>query len=182
MYTKIINQSAFSVIAGFLLLATGLVNAQVSHGPDGNPYTFTGEIRLVSTTPIAEYVCDLELTSTLDDGSSSTDGFVTVVITGGVVEGNFPCGLITLQDLPWGHTDNGEIVTGGAIVDLNDIRMNAPFGLLSCSGDISVPFNSNATASDLNFNGLSFGGCTFSGTGGPQNVLFADPANNVTVP
>lgn len=180
MYNKTVKSSILATIVVCSALMTGLASAQVSHGPNGNPYTFTGEIQLGSS--VSTYVCELALTGNVTDGSSPIDGFVTVIVTSGTVSGNFPCGLITLENMPWGHTDNGELVAGGAIVDLGDIGATAPFGLLSCFGSISVPFNNDATASDFDFNGLSFGGCTFTGTGRPLNVLFADPSNNVTVP
>lgn len=181
MSMEMMKKSALAAIAGCSMLAAASVSAQtIVHGPDGNPYTFSGETRLV--TPLGTYVCDLELTGNVDVGSSASDAYGTVTVTGGDVTGDFPCGLITLENLPWGHTDNGEVVSGGAIVDLNNIGASAPLNLLDCDGDITVPFNNDSTASEFVLEGQSFGGCTFTGDGTPdQNTLFADPNNNVQV-
>ena len=182
MSMKIMKKSALAAVAGCSILAAAAVNAQtVTPDPPNNPYTFSGVSRLA--TPLGTYICNLELTGNVDKGSSPTDLYGTVTVTGGSVSGSFPCGLITLENLPWGYTDNGEVKTdgSGAIVSLNNIGASAPFNLLDCDGDITVPFNNDSTASNFDLDGASFGDCTFTATSSGQNVLYADPSNNIQV-
>lgn len=182
MSMEMMKKAMIGAAGAVALLSTASVSAQtIDHGPDGNPYTFSGETRLV--TPLGTYVCDLELTGTVDVGSSATDLLGTVTVTGGSVSGSFPCGIIDLENLPWGSTDNGEVLTdnSGAIVELTNIGASAPFNLLDCDGDITVPFNNDSTASNFDLDGQSFGGCTFTSNTSGQNLLHADPSNNVQV-
>ncbi|MCH2557172.1 MAG: hypothetical protein MK005_07725 [Alcanivorax sp.] len=182
MSIEMIKKSALAAVAGCSILAVASVSAQtIIPDPPNNPYTFEGTTRL--DTPLGIYICDLSLTGNVDKGSSPSDLFGTVTVTGGSVSGSFPCGLITLDNLPWGSTDNGEVLTdgSGAIVTLTNIGASAPFNLLDCDGDITVPFNNDSTASNFDLEGASFGGCTFTANASGQNVLYADPSNNVQV-
>ena len=178
MSLQMMKKAVVSVAAGAAMF-TAISASAVTFVPatPNNPYTFSGETRL--ETPLGDYVCGLSLTGNVsEDPSDSTKG--TVIVTGGTVSGAFPCGLITLENLPWGYDGNGTLTSTGASVNLTNIGASAPFNLLDCDGDITVPFINNSTASSFDLEGANFGTCTFAGDGTTnQNVLFADPSNNI---
>jgi len=162
-----------------LVLAACIVLA-ATNASAANPYTLNGETRLV--TPLGTYVCDLELIVVKDEGSSTSDNLYSITVTGGSTSGAFPCGIITLENLPWGDIDNTELASGGATIDFDNIGASAPFNLLDCDGDITVSFYNDSTASRADLEGASFGGCTFTSNIANQNFLYADPNNNITIP
>ncbi|MBU57760.1 MAG: hypothetical protein CL543_02685 [Alcanivorax sp.] len=184
MSIEIMKKGLLAAVAGCSLFAAASASA-VTFDPatPNNPYTFAGETRLV--TPLGTYVCDLELTGNVSDAPTSDPNAGTVMVTGGNVSGDFPCGLINLQNLPWGSTGNATVTSGGATVNLDNIGAQDSLGgmLLDCSGDITVPFINDTTASRFDLDGQGFGGCTFTrASGSPdQNLLFADPSNNIQV-
>jgi len=184
MSIEMMKKGVLAAVAGCSIFAAASASA-VTFVPatPNNPYTFSGETRLV--TPLGTYVCDLSLTGNVSDAPSSDPNTGTVIVTGGTVSGAFPCGAISLQNLPWGSTGNATLASNGATVELDNIGARDNLGgfLLNCSGDISVPFINDSTASRFDLDGSSFGGCTFTRASGSsdQNVLFADPSNNIQV-
>ena len=184
MSMKIMKKGLLAAVAGCSLFAAASASA-VTFVPStpNNPYTFDGATRLV--TPLGTYVCNLELTGNVTEVPTGDPNTGTVTVTGGNVSGSFPCGLIQLQNLPWGSTGNATLASGGATVTLANIGAKDSLGgmLLNCGGDITVPFINNATASRFDLDGESFGDCTFTrASGSPdQNLLFADPSNNIQV-
>ncbi|MCH2557170.1 MAG: hypothetical protein MK005_07715 [Alcanivorax sp.] len=139
-----------------------------------SPYTFFGNVEITGGFPAT---CLLEFTADISTGSG---GAGTMEITGGTASGAFPCGLISLNNLPWGSPNNITPTTGGGANISFLMDMTAPFGgILDCQGSITVPFLNNPTASSIDFSGLSVGACNFSSA--PPSILYVAPYNNIRI-